>query len=335
MELMDKLWNAAKENKQRIVLPEGDEERTIVATEKIHKLGLAFPILIGNEEKILQKAKELGVDLTGVEIINPEKSDRLQDYINAFYESRKNKGMTLDQAKELLKTNSRYFATMMVKEGDADGFVSGASHPTSDTLRPALQILKAAPGTKLVSAFFVMVLPDKEFGDDGVFIFADSGLNEYPDADALSEIAISSSKSFKELIGDEPKVAMLSYSTHGSAHSPLTDKVIEATKLLQEKAPDLICDGEIQLDAAIIPEVAERKAPGSPLQGKANILIFPDLDAGNIGYKLTQRFGHAEAYGPLCQGVSKAVNDLSRGCSSKDIAGVVAITAVQAQKITQ
>ena len=156
---------------------------------------------------------------------------------------------------------------------------------------------------------------------------------EYPDADALSEIAISSSKSFKELIGDEPKVAMLSYSTHGSAHSPLTDKVIEATKLLKEKAPDLICDGEIQLDAAIIPEVAERKAPGSPLQGKANILIFPDLDAGNIGYKLTQRFGHAEAYGPLCQGVSKAVNDLSRGCSSQDIAGVVAITAVQAQKI--
>ena len=241
--------------------------------------------------------------------------------------------MTLDQAKELLKTNSRYFATMMVKEGDADGFVSGASHPTSDTLRPALQILKAAPGTKLVSAFFVMVLQDKEFGDDGVFIFADSGLNEYPDADALSEIAISSRKSFKELIGDEPKVAMLSYSTHGSAHSPLTDKVIEATKLLKEKAPDLICDGEIQLDAAIIPEVAERKAPGSPLQGKANILIFPDLDAGNIGYKLTQRFGHAEAYGPLCQGVSKAVNDLSRGCSSQDIAGVVAITAVQAQKI--
>ena len=178
-----------------------------------------------------------------------------------------------------------------------------------------------------------MVLPDKEFGEDGVFIFADSGLNEYPDAEALSEIAISSSKSFKELVGKEPKVAMLSYSTHGSAHSPLTDKVVEATKLVKEKEPDLICDGEIQLDAAIIPEIAERKAPGSPLKGKANILIFPDLDAGNIGYKLTQRFGHAEAYGPLCQGVSKAVNDLSRGCSSRDIAGVVAITAVQAQYI--
>ena len=180
-----------------------------------------------------------------------------------------------------------------------------------------------------------MVLTDKGFGEDGVFIFADSGLNEYPDADALSEIAISSAESFKELIGGEPRVAMLSYSTHGSAHSPLTDKVIEATKLLKEKAPDIICDGEIQLDAAIIPEVAERKAPDSPLKGHANILIFPDLDAGNIGYKLTQRFGHAEAYGPLCQGVSRAVNDLSRGCSSQDIAGVVAITAVQAQKITQ
>ena len=252
-----------------------------------------------------------------------------------MYELRKNKGMTLDQAKEILKTNNRYFATMMVKEKEADGFVSGACHPTSDTLRPALQILKAAPGTKLVSAFFVMVLTDKGFGEDGVFIFADSGLNEYPDADALSEIAISSAESFKELIGGEPRVAMLSYSTHGSAHSPLTDKVIEATKLLKEKAPDIICDGEIQLDAAIIPEVAERKAPDSPLKGHANILIFPDLDAGNIGYKLTQRFGHAEAYGPLCQGVSRAVNDLSRGCSSQDIAGVVAITAVQAQKITQ
>ena len=241
--------------------------------------------------------------------------------------------MTLDDSKRILKENNRYFATMMVKENDADGFVSGAFHSTSDTLRPALQILKTAPGTKLVSAFFIMVLKDKEFGENGVFIFADSGLNEYPDADALSEIAISSSESFKELIGEEPKVAMLSYSTHGSAHSPLTDKVIEATKLLKEKRPDLVCDGEIQLDAAIIPEVAERKAPGSPLKGKANILIFPDLDAGNIGYKLTQRFGHAEAYGPLCQGVSRAVNDLSRGCSSADIAGVIAITAVQAQKI--
>ena len=335
MTFIEKMKMQAKQDIKTIVLPESEDIRTLEATEIVLKEGFANIILIGNTQEINELAEKNNINLNGAQIVNPATSADFSKYANDLYELRKNKGMTLDQAKELLKTNSRYFATMMVKEGDADGFVSGASHPTSDTLRPALQILKAAPGTKLVSAFFVMVLPDKEFGDDGVFIFADSGLNEYPDADALSEIAISSSKSFKELIGDEPKVAMLSYSTHGSAHSPLTDKVIEATKLLQEKAPDLICDGEIQLDAAIIPEVAERKAPGSPLQGKANILIFPDLDAGNIGYKLTQRFGHAEAYGPLCQGVSKAVNDLSRGCSSKDIAGVVAITAVQAQKITQ
>ena len=284
MTFIEKMKMQAKQDIKTIVLPESEDIRTLEATEIVLKEGFANIILIGNPQEINELAEKNNINLNGAQIV--------------------------DQAKELLKTNSRYFATMMVKEGDADGFVSGASHPTSDTLRPALQILKAAPGTKLVSAFFVMVLQDKEFGDDGVFIFADSGLNEYPDADALSEIAISSRKSFKELIGDEPKVAMLSYSTHGSAHSPLTDKVIEATKLLKEKAPDLICDGEIQLDAAIIPEVAERKAPGSPLQGKANILIFPDLDAGNIGYKLTQRFGHAEAYGPLCQGVSKAVNDL-------------------------
>ena len=333
MSFIDRMKEEAKKEIKTIVLPESEDLRTLEATQMVLEEGFANIVLIGNPDDISKFATENNVDLTGAQIVNPATSPDFSRYANDLYELRKNKGMTLDQAKDLLMTNSRYFATMMVKEGDADGFVSGASHPTSDTLRPALQILKAAPGTKLVSAFFVMVLPDNQYGEDGVFIFADSGLNEYPDADALSEIAISSAESFKELIGKEPKVAMLSYSTHGSAHSPLTDKVVEATKLLKEKAPDLICDGEIQLDAAIIPEVAERKAPGSPLKGNANILIFPDLDAGNIGYKLTQRFGHAEAYGPLCQGVSKAVNDLSRGCSSKDIAGVVAITAVQAQHI--
>ena len=333
MSFIESMKEEAKKEIKTIVLPESEDLRTLEATQMVLEEGFANIVLIGNPDEINKLAKDHNIDLTGAQIVNPTTSAELSRYANDLYQLRKNKGMTLDQAKDLLMSNSRYFATMMVKEGDADGFVSGASHPTSDTLRPALQILKAAPGTKLVSAFFVMVLPDNQYGEDGVFIFADSGLNEYPDADALSEIAISSAKSFKELIGKEPKVAMLSYSTHGSARSPLTDKVIEATKLLKEKAPDLICDGEIQLDAAIIPEVAERKAPGSPLKGNANILIFPDLDAGNIGYKLTQRFGHAEAYGPLCQGVSKAVNDLSRGCSSKDIAGVVAITAVQAQKL--
>ena len=333
MSFIENMKEEAKKEIKTIVLPESEDLRTLKATQIVLEEGFANIVLIGDADDIKKQAEENNIDLTGAQIVNPATSNNFSRYANDLYELRKNKGMTLEQAKELLMQNSRYFATMMVKEGDADGFVSGASHPTSDTLRPALQILKAAPGTKLVSAFFIMVLPDKQYGEDGVFIFADSGLNEYPDSEALSEIAISSSKSFKELIGKEPKVAMLSYSTHGSANSPLTDKVVEATKLLKEKAPDLICDGEIQLDAAIIPEVAERKAPGSPLKGNANILIFPDLDAGNIGYKLTQRFGHAEAYGPLCQGISKAVNDLSRGCSSEDIAGVVAITAVQAQKL--
>ena len=240
MTFIEKMKMQAKQDIKTIVLPESEDIRTLEATEIVLKEGFANIILIGNPQEINELAEKNNINLNGAQIVNPATSADFSKYANLLYELRKNKGMTLDQAKELLKTNSRYFATMMVKEGDADGFVSGASHPTSDTLRPALQILKAAPGTKLVSAFFVMVLPDKEFGDDGVFIFADSGLNEYPDADALSEIAISSSKSFKELIGDEPKVAMLSYSTHGSAHSPLTDKVIEATKLLQEKAPDLI-----------------------------------------------------------------------------------------------
>ena len=242
--------------------------------------------------------------------------------------------MTIEQAKELVK-DPVYYGMLMVKDEqtNADGLVSGAAHSTSDTLRPALQILKTAPGTKLVSAFFVMVVPDCEYGEKGTFVFADSGLNENPDSEALSEIAISSSKSFKQLVQKEPKVAMLSYSTYGSAKSELTQKVIEATQKVKEKEQELKVDGELQLDAAIIPEIAEMKAPGSPLKGQANVLVFPNLDCGNIGYKLVQRLGKAEAYGPLCQGIAKPVNDLSRGCNSKDVAGVVAITAVQAQKI--
>lgn len=331
MTFIEKMKQKAKENIKNIVLPEAEDIRVLEAAQIVLNEEFANIILIGDKEQINNLAKNNNIDITGVQIINPLTSDKLSKYSKDLYELRKAKGMTLEQAQELLKTNSRYFATMMVKEGDADGFVSGACHPTSDTLRPALQILKTAPGTKLVSAFFVMVVPNCTYGEDGVFIFADCGLNEYPDADALSEIAISSAESFRQLVGKEPKVAMLSYSTMGSAHSPLTEKVVEATKLLKEKAPNLVCDGEIQLDAAIIPEIAERKAPNSPLKGESNVLIFPDLDAGNIGYKLTQRFGHAEAYGPLCQGIAKSVNDLSRGCSSSDIAGVVAITAVQAK----
>ena len=331
MSFIDDIKTKAKKDIKTIILPEAEDLRILKATEQILKEGFADIILIGNKNEVKKLAKENNLNIERAKIIDPETSEKFSEYANAFYELRKAKGMTLDKAKETMK-DSVYFATMMVKLGDGNGLVSGACHSTSDTLRPALQILKTAPGTKLVSAFFLMVVPNCEYGEKGAFIFADSGLNEYPDPDALSEIAISSSKSFKQLVGAKPRVAMLSYSTYGSAHSPLTDKVVEATKLLKEKAPDLIADGELQLDAAIIPEIAKSKAPGSPVEGKANTLIFPDLDAGNIGYKLVQRLAKAEAYGPLCQGIAKPVNDLSRGCSAEDIVGVVAITCVQAQE---
>lgn len=331
MSFIDSIKQRARNNIKTIVLPEGNDIRTIEAASIALKEKYANIILIGNENEIKSLAEEHKFDISEAQIVNPLNSKNYDKYVTKFYELRKNKGITLEQAKEFIKDET-YFGMMMVKMEDADGLVSGAIHSTSDTLRPALQILKTAPGTKLVSAFFLMVVPNCEYGENGAFIFSDAGLNEYPDADSLSEIAISSSKSFKQLVGKEAKVAMLSYSTYGSAHSPLTDKVVEATKILKQKAPDLICDGEIQLDAAIIPEIAERKAPGSILKGQANTLIFPDLDAGNIGYKLVQRLAKAEAYGPLCQGIAKPVNDLSRGCSSQDIAGVIAITAVQAQQ---
>ncbi|MBR3720508.1 MAG: phosphate acetyltransferase [Clostridia bacterium] len=331
MSFIETLKEKAKREIKTIVLPEGSDLRTLKAASIVQKEEYANLIILGDKAKIEEMANSNNLDISKATIINPIESDKFEIYAQAFYELRKAKGMTIEAARETLKEET-YFGMMMVKLGDADGLVSGACHSTSDTLRPALQILKTAPGTKLVSAFFVMVVPDCEYGENGIFIFSDSGLNEYPDADALSEIAISSANSFRQLVEAEPKVAMLSYSTYGSAHSPLTDKVVEATKLLKEKAPDLICDGELQLDAAIIPEIAASKAPGSPVQGKANTLIFPDLDAGNIGYKLVQRLAKAEAYGPLCQGIAKPVNDLSRGCSAEDIAGVIAITAVQAQE---
>ena len=329
MAFIDDIKNKAKQSIKTIILTESEDKRVLEAAEKVKKEGFANVILIGNEEEAKNKAKENNIDISGIPVINPEESERYEEYVNAFYELRKAKGMTVDKAREMLKDNM-YFGTMMVKMGDADGLVSGACHSTANTLRPALQILKTAPGTKLVSAFFLMVVPDCKYGENGIFVFGDSGLVENPTADELSEIAISSSKSFEQLVGKEAKVALLSYSTYGSAQSELTEKVIEATKLLREKMPNLICDGELQLDAAIVPEINSSKAPGSPLKGEANTLIFPNLDAGNIGYKLVQRLAKAEAYGPLCQGIAKPVNDLSRGCNSDDIVGVVAITAVQA-----
>ena len=335
MSFIEEIKERARKDIKTILLPEAEELRTLEATRMVLDEKFAKVILIGNKEKVLKKATENNIDISDVEIIDPVNSPKYNEYVELLYDLRKHKGMTIEKAKELVK-DPTHFGMLMLKSKDciADGLVSGAVHSTSDTLRPALQILKTAPGTKLVSAFFVMVVPDCSYGDNGTFIFGDSGLNENPTEDELSEIAISSSKSFKKLVGKEPKVAMLSYSTHGSAHSELTEKVINATKLVKEKEPNLIVDGELQLDAAIIPEVAKMKAPESIVKGEANVLIFPDLDAGNIGYKLVQRLAKAEAYGPLCQGIAKPVNDLSRGCSSKDIAGVIAITAVQAQNET-
>ena len=331
MSFIEQIKQRAKQEIKTIVLPEATDVRILEAAEMIKNEGYAKVILIGNEEEVRKLAKERNIDIGETKIIDPALSTETARYSKELYELRKLKGMTEEQAEKLV-LEPVYFGMMMVKLNEADGLVSGAAHSTSDTLRPALQILKTAPGTKLVSAFFVMVVPDCKYGENGTFIFADSGLNEEPDSEKLSEIAISSSKSFEQLVGTQPKVAMLSYSTYGSAHSASTEKVIEATKLVKEKEPNLLVDGELQLDAAIIPEVAEFKAKGSPLKGQANVLVFPDLGAGNIGYKLVQRLAKAEAYGPLCQGIAKPVNDLSRGCSSEDVAGVVAITAVQAQQ---
>ena len=331
MSFIDQIKQRAKKEIKTIVLPEATDVRILEAAQIVKNEGYAKVILVGKEEQVRQIAKEKGIDIGDTQIIDPEKSDKINEYANTLYELRKNKGMTEEQAKQLV-LDPVYYGMIMVKLGEADGLVSGAAHSTSDTLRPALQILRTAPGTKLVSAFFIMVVPNCEHGANGTFVFGDCGLNEEPNAEALSEIAISSSKSFEQLVGEEAKVAMLSYSTYGSAHSASTEKVIEATKLVKEKVPNLLVDGEMQLDAAIIPEVAESKAKGSPVGGKANVLVFPDLGAGNIGYKLVQRLAKAEAYGPLCQGIAKPVNDLSRGCSSQDVAGVIAITAVQAQQ---
>ena len=331
MSFIEQIKQRAKQEIKTIVLPEATDVRILEAAEMIKNEGYAKVILIGNEEEVRKLAKERNIDIGETKIIDPAVSIETARYSKELYELRKSKGMTEEQAEKLV-LEPVYFGMMMVKLNEADGLVSGAAHSTSDTLRPALQILKTAPGTKLVSAFFVMVVPNCKYGENGTFIFADSGLNEEPDSEKLSEIAISSSKSFEQLVGTQPKIAMLSYSTYGSAHSASTEKVIEATKLVKEKEPNLLVDGELQLDAAIIPEVAEFKAKGSPLKGQANVLVFPDLGAGNIGYKLVQRLAKAEAYGPLCQGIAKPVNDLSRGCSSEDVAGVVAITAVQAQQ---
>lgn len=329
MGFIDIIKEKAKQNVKTIVLPETEDKRTYEAAEAVLREGIANIVLIGSKEEIEKNGA--GFDLTGAIIVDPATYEKTEAYVAKFAELRAKKGMTEEQARKILLTDYPYFGVMMVKMGDADGMVSGACHSTADTLRPCLQILKTKPGTKLVSAFFVMVVPDCEMGANGTFIFADCGLEQNPDAEKLAAIAISSAESFEALVGEEAKVAMLSHSTMGSAKHADVDKVVEATRIAKELAPDLMLDGEMQLDAAIVPEIGESKAPNSKVAGHANVLVFPDLDAGNIGYKLVQRLAKAEAYGPITQGIAKPVNDLSRGCSAADIVGVVAITAVQAQ----
>lgn len=331
MGFIDGIKERARADKKVIVLPETEDRRTLEATEMILKEGIADVILIGSEAEVQKNAE--GLDIAGAKIVDPATSDKTAAYIDKFVELRQKKGMTPEKAKEILLSQYPYYGVMMVKMGDADGMVSGACHSTADTLRPCLQILKTKPGTKLVSAFFLMAVPNCEYGANGTFVFADSGLNQSPTPEELSAIAGSSAESFRLLVQEEPVVAFLSHSTKGSAAHADVDKVVEAVKIAKEEHPDLKLDGEFQLDAAIVPSVGASKAPGSDVAGKANVLIFPDLDAGNIGYKLTQRLAKAEAYGPVTQGIAKPVNDLSRGCSSEDIVGVVAITAVQCQSV--
>ncbi|RRD93500.1 phosphate acetyltransferase [Clostridiales bacterium COT073_COT-073] len=329
MSFIDIIKNKAKTELQTIVLPEALDIRTLTATEQVLKEGLAKVILIGEESEIKAKAGTLKID--GAEIVNPKTFAKMDEYVEMLFTLREKKGMTREKARELLLTEPLFLGVMMVKMKDADGMVAGAVNSTANVLRPSLQILKTAPNTKIVSTFFIMSVPDCELGVNGTFIFADCGLNQNPSAEELASIAGSSAKTFKSLIGGEPTVAMLSHSTKGSASHPDVDKVVEATKIAQKEYPEYQIDGELQADAAIIAKVGQSKAPDSKVAGKANVLVFPDLDSGNIAYKLVQYLAKAEAYGPITQGIAAPINDLSRGATAEDIVGVVAITAVQAQ----
>ena len=329
MSFIEDIKRRAKSKKMRIVLPESMDKRVMEAASIAIEEDIADIIIIGKDDVLKETAK--GFDISKATIIDPDTSEITEELINKLVEIRKNKGLTYDEAKKYLLTDYMYYACMLVKTGRADGVVSGACHSTANTLRPALQIIKTKPGVLLVSAFFLMVVPNCEYGTNGTFIFADAGLEQNPTPERLAAIAGSSAESFKLLVQNEPIVAMLSHSTKGSAKHADVDKVVEATRIAKTNFPQFKIDGELQLDAAIVPSVAASKAPDSEVAGHANVLVFPDLDAGNIGYKLVQRLAKAEAYGPITQGIDAPINDLSRGCSAEDVVGVIAITAVQAQ----
>ncbi len=330
MELLTQIKNNAISLQKRIVLPEGSEIRTLKATEIILKEKLARIILLGNAEQIAEIVSREGIDITGAEIVDPKKSERRDAYADMMVEIRKSKGLTKEEALKLLN-DPLYYGPIMIKAGDADGEVSGAINATGDVLRPAFQFVKTLPGVSVVSGVFLMVFKDKTLGDNGLLVFADCAVMPVPDEKQLAEIAITTAKTAKAIAGIEPRVAMLSFSTKGSAQHELVDKVAEATQIAQELAPELLIDGEMQLDAALVPEVGRLKAPDSKVAGRANVLVFPGLESGNIGYKLVQRLAGAEAIGPVLQGMAAPINDLSRGCSVSDIVSMVAITANQAQ----
>lgn len=328
MNFIEEIRAKAQKNNRTIVLAEGTEERTVKAAGIISQEKIANIILLGNEKDVNEEAKKAGVDLKGVNILDYVNSPMFEEYVDTYYEMRKKKGLSKDEAVAIMK-NSLYFGSMMVYKEKAQGMVAGAQNTTGDVLRASLQIIKTAPGISVVSGAFVMISPKKEFGENGMLLFADCAVNPNPTAEQLAEIAYATSKTAKALVGFDPKVAMLSFSTKGSASHELVDKVVEAIKIARERYPDLVIDGEMQADAAIVPKVGSSKAPGSTVAGKANILVFPDLQAGNIGYKLVQRFGNVEAVGPVLQGMAKPVNDLSRGCSVDDIVNTTAMTACQ------